>query len=165
MRSATCPCFELSELDRYIQEQVQRHDRSRPGWRGSGSRWRRWCRCSGRRRADRVHGQAQGSRREEDSGHQGRARAHRSRPQGSEGSRRWRAADGEGRRDEGRSRHDEGEAGRAGCGCRGEVTITTEGPVSSPSAPTRDVNRNKIVRRSGAELVCACAQVNVCHKR
>ena len=45
----------------------------------------------GGRRADGVQRRAQGSRRQEDPGHQGRPRAHRPRPQGSEGPGRRRA--------------------------------------------------------------------------
>ena len=81
----------------------------------------RRCSGSGRRRADRVHGQAEGCRRQEDPGHQGRSRDHGPRPEGSEGSRRRRTAGREGRCVEGRSCYDQDQAGRAGRRRRGEV--------------------------------------------
>src|SRR4030081_91347 len=48
--------------------------------------------------AARVHGRSRGYRREEDRGHQGGPRHHRSRPQGGQGSRRRRAEAGQGER-------------------------------------------------------------------
>ena len=122
--------FELAELIEAFKTQVQRHHFRRARRRGSRRWWRGCRRRAGRRRADRVRGQPQGSRREEDPGHQGRARADRPRTEGSEGSRRRRAEHREVRRHEGRSGGDEGQARGAGSRRRSEVRARVGGSAA-----------------------------------
>ena len=69
-------------------------------------------RCSGRGREDRVRRGAHRGGRQEDQRHQGSARHHRTRPEGSEGPRRGRSEDGQGRREQGRGREAQEEARR-----------------------------------------------------
>ena len=68
------------------------------------------------RRPDRL-------RRQEDPGHQGRPRAHRSRPQGGQGPGRRRAEARQGRRHQGRGREDEEEDRGGGRHRRAEVVV------------------------------------------
>src|SRR5690606_26274855 len=75
------------------------------GRSGGGGRRR-----SGGRGADRVHRGAGCRGRQEDRSDQGSPGAYRTWPQGSQGSRRRRAQDREGKREQGRGREDQGAA-------------------------------------------------------
>ena len=145
--------FELAELIEAFKSKFNVTISAAPAAAAPARRWWRQRRPGGRR-ADRVHGHPQGSRREEDPGHQGRARDHRPGPQGSEGPGRRRAADREGGRLEGRGGRDQGQARRAGRGRRSEVRDAGRRPRRTAGGSRR---RSRFPGRSTAVLTFTSA--------
>ena len=83
--------FELAELIEAFKTKFNVTIAAAPVGGGAAAGGGGGAAAAGGRGADRVHGHPQGSRREEDPGHQGGARDHRPGPEGSEGPGRRRA--------------------------------------------------------------------------
>ena len=120
--------LELSEMVKALEEEFG-VSAARPRGRRSGCRRRAG---RGRRRADRVRRHAHRLRRPEDPGHQGGARAHRSRSQGGQGRRRGRpqapSRKASPRTRPKRSRRSSKRPARASRSSRGASTRTLAGP-------------------------------------
>ena len=124
--------FELADLIEAFKTQVQRDHRRGPGGCGSGG-WRRGWR---RGAAAAVEEQTEFAVVLKEAGAKKIQvikvvrEVTASGPQGSQGSGRWRAADGQGGRHQGRGRHDQDEARGTGGDGRGEVITRVRFPAS-----------------------------------